>query len=179
VPARRMTVLMARVGAYGMAAVAGGILAYTGVSAWQGRGGDAGPAAAGAQARPLAGAPGATSRAPTASAGRPRSQSGKGGQGGGAVPPGSTAQLGSLAGTWLSYASAKDYLVFTATGQGAWKARSRTLWQGRVIPAGPDTFRLAWQGTGRGSTAYWQVKLIDGGRKLIFNGTNQQYLKIR
>jgi hypothetical protein len=95
------------------------------------------------------------------------------------VPPQvSAAQLRALAGRWLSTTPAKDYFVFRADGSGAWMVRGRALWQGEVIPTGQGAFRLAWESTKPHNAAYWHVTMLPGGRKLLFDGTRQQYRKV-
>jgi hypothetical protein len=95
------------------------------------------------------------------------------------VPPRqAAARLRALAGKWLSTAPAKDYFVFRADGAGAWMVRGKALWRGQVIPAGQGAFRLAWPTTMPRNAAYWQVSMLDGGRRLIFDGTRQIYRKV-
>jgi hypothetical protein len=173
----RTAILVGRVAAYGLAAAAIAILANTAVASCQARGkgagpaGPAGPAVASAPAQSpsgLAGGPPAT--APPG--GAPRASAA-------ATPaPASPGQLRVLAGRWLSSAQARDYFIFKADGRGAWLVRGRALWQGRVTPAGRLTFRLAWPTTGPQRAAYWQVRLLEGGRKLVFSGTRQIYRKV-
>jgi hypothetical protein len=170
-----LAILAGRLAAYGLAAAAVVILANTAVSECQARDSGPGSAAAGAQVRssaaPVVSAPGtappgtASPAAPSSPGARPRQP----------VPAG---QLRVLAGKWLSSAQAKDYFIFKADGRGAWMVRGRPLWQGRVTPASRDAFRLLWPTTGPQRTAYWQVKLIDGGRRLVFDGTRQTYRKV-
>jgi hypothetical protein len=95
------------------------------------------------------------------------------------VPPQvSAAQLRALAGRWLSPTRSRDYFVFKVNGTGAWLVRGRALWQGEVIPTGQGAFRLEWQTTNAHSSASWHVKLLAGGRKLLFDGTRQVYRKV-
>jgi hypothetical protein len=180
VDARSAGILAGRATAYGLAAVAVAILANTAVGSCQNRDDGAGQAAAGAPAGPTTPAPivpgappdtappatTATTSAPAASAAP-------------AVPPQvSAAQLRALAGRWLSSSRARDYFVFKADGTGAWLVRGRALWRGEVIPTGQGVFRLAWQSTIPHNAAYWHVTLFPGGRRLLFDGTRQQYRKV-
>jgi hypothetical protein len=96
-----------------------------------------------------------------------------------ALPPQVVAaQLRALAGRWLSTAKSRDYFVFRADGAGAWMVRGRALWQGEVIPTGQGAYRLAWQTTMPNNAAYWHVTLLDGGRRLLFDGTRKVYRKV-
>jgi hypothetical protein len=178
VEARSAAIVACRVAAYGLAAVAVAILANTAVDSCQGGDKGTGPAAAGTRDRSPAAAPagvGATAGAgtgagATAAPGTPSSV---------AVPPQvAAAQLRALSGRWLSTTHAKDYFVFRADGTGAWMARGRALWRGEVIPTGRGAFRLAWQTTMPGNAAYWHVTLLDGGNRLLFDGTRQVYRKV-
>jgi hypothetical protein len=174
----RTAILAGRVAAYGLTAAAIAILANTAVSNCQARdertgpAGSAGPAAASAPAQSPTGRPGGP---PAASPpGAPRRSAAA------AVPsaPAAPGQLRMLAGRWLSGAQAKDYFIFKADGRGAWLVRGRALWQGRATSAGRYTFRLSWPTTGGQRTAYWQVRLLEGGRRLVFSGTRQTYRKV-
>jgi hypothetical protein len=180
VDARSAAILAGRAASYGLAAVAIAILANTAVGSCQGRDDGTGPAAAGAPAGPAtpdSGIPvvpgGPADAAPRASAPGPGTSRPP------AVPPQvSAAQLRALAGRWLSAAKSKDYFIFKADGSGAWMVRGRALWQGEVIPAGQGAFRLAWESTSQRNAAYWHVTLLPGGRKLLFDGTRQEYRKV-
>ncbi|HZB34265.1 MAG TPA: hypothetical protein VE465_29145 [Streptosporangiaceae bacterium] len=177
--ARSAAILAGRAAAYGLTAAAIAILANTAIGSCQGRddgtGTGTGPAAAGAPTGPATTAPvvpggpaEATTRTPPPGTPPPA-----------AVPPQvSAAELRALAGRWLSAAKSKDYFVFRADGTGAWMVRGRALWQGEVIPTGRGAFRLAWQSTTPRNAAYWHVTLLPGGRKLLFDGTRQEYRKV-
>lgn len=176
---RSSAILAGRIAAYALTAVAIAILANTAVTHWLGRDRGVGSAAASAPpqtpAAPVVptGLPPATGQPSTAPPAVPRSSAAA------PVVPGAASQLRLLAGRWLSTAQAKDYFVFKADGRGAWLVRGRPLWQGRATPAGQYAFRLPWQqSTGEQRAAYWQVKLLDGGRKLLFDGTKQIYRKV-
>jgi hypothetical protein len=165
------------VAAYVLSAVALALVVNTVVTNCQGRDAGAGQTPAGASGRPPANPaapPGAVpnggqSAAPHAAAPGGRQQ----------PQAGSPAQLRLLVGRWLSTAKAKDYFVFTTTGRGAWMVRGgRVLWKGRATPAGQYAFRLSWQTSADYTAAYWQVKLIDGGRRMVFSGTRQVYRKV-
>jgi hypothetical protein len=177
VDARSAAIFAGRAAAYGLAAVAIAILANTAVGSCQGADNGGGPAAASPTAGPATTAPvvpgGPTDAATRAPAPGPDTRRPP------AMPPQvSAAQLRALAGRWLSAARSKDYFVFKSDGTGAWMVRGRALWQGEVIPTGQGAFRLAWQSTIPRNAAYWHVTLLPGGRKLLFDGTRQEYRKV-
>ncbi|GAB2852021.1 hypothetical protein GCM10022221_59250 [Actinocorallia aurea] len=86
-------------------------------------------------------------------------------------------QVKSLVGTWQGDGPVKEYFVFTAKGDGMLVAKGETLWNGTVIPAGKNTFRLSWEGTDPGAT-YWQLVLKDGGKTFTFAANGQIYTKV-
>jgi hypothetical protein len=92
------------------------------------------------------------------------------------VPKVSPAQVKELIGRWVG--PAEDTFVFKADGTGTWTRDRRTLWSGQVIPEG-GRFRFSWQGGDPQSGSYWGIRLTDGGRKLVFAGTNQTYTKAK
>ncbi|HEU5161107.1 MAG TPA: hypothetical protein VFU43_29185 [Streptosporangiaceae bacterium] len=178
--ARSAAILTGRVTAYGLATAAIAILANTAVRGCQDQG--TGPAAAGAPAGPATTAPaapggpgGATPGLPPAAA--PTSPASASPASPSVPPQVAAAALRALAGRWLS-STAKDYFVFRSDGAGAWMVRGRALWQGEVIPTGPDAFRLAWQSTKPQNAASWHVTLLAGGRTLVFDGTGKEYRKV-
>ncbi|HEX6471820.1 MAG TPA: hypothetical protein VF069_22180 [Streptosporangiaceae bacterium] len=189
--ARSAAIIGGRLAAYAMVAAAVAILANTAVGSCQGGDQGAGPAAAGARTGLSTGGP-AGIAGQGGPAGLPPGAA-AGGQAGGqagapaasaaprtpALPPQvAVAQLRALAGKWLSTAKSKDYFVFRADGTGAWMVRGRALWQGEVIPTGRGAYRLAWQTTMPNNAAYWHVTLLDGGRRLLFDGTRKTYRKV-
>jgi hypothetical protein len=190
VQARSVAIVAGRLAAYGMTAAAVAILANTAVASCQSGDRNAGPAAAGARTNPPAGGPagiaGQDGPAGPAPGAAPGAQTGAGAGAPAAsaaprppvLPPQlAVAQLRALAGRWLSTAKARDYFVFRADGTGAWMVRGRALWQGEVIPTGQGAYRLAWQTTMPNNAAYWHVTLLDGGKRLLFDGTRKIYRK--
>jgi hypothetical protein len=176
---RSSAILAGRIAAYALAAVAIAILANTVVTYWPGRDKDTGPAAAGTPAQTPAAPVVPTRQASTPALPGTAPPGGTRSSAAAPVVPGAAGQLRLLAGRWLSSAQAKDYFVFKVDGRGAWMVRGRALWKGRATPAGQYNFRLPWQqSTGEQRAAYWQVKLFDGGRKLLFDGTKQVYRKV-
>jgi hypothetical protein len=175
---RRSAILAGRIAAYALTAVALAILANTAVTHWQGRDKGAGSTAAGAPAQTPAVPAGPTGQARTSGQPSTVPQGGARSPSPAPVVPGAPGQLRLLAGRWLNN-QAKDYFIFKADGRGAWVVRGRALWKGRATPAGQYAFRLPWQqSTGEQRAAYWQVKLLDGGRRLLFDGTKQVYRRV-
>lgn len=84
--------------------------------------------------------------------------------------------LRALAGRWLR-GDQNNYFHFRADGNGEWIAYGQKLWSGRATPRTATTFDLS-DPTGQ-SAAYWQVRIISGGRRLYFAGTQQTYVKSR
>ncbi|RAY13870.1 hypothetical protein DPM19_16310 [Actinomadura craniellae] len=95
----------------------------------------------------------------------------------GPLPSVAPQQVARLVGTWRGATAAKDYFVFRADGTGSWMARGQTLWNGQAIPDRGDRFRLSWQGGDPKDATYWSVRLTEGGKKMVFEGTNQVYAK--
>ncbi|MCW2944649.1 MAG: hypothetical protein JWR24_1366 [Actinoallomurus sp.] len=85
------------------------------------------------------------------------------------------AWLKALTGMWAQDPR-NNYFQFRADGTGEWVAYGQKLWTGRATPRDAKTFDLS-DPSGQGES-YWQVKLISGGRKLLFAGTRQTYRKI-
>jgi hypothetical protein len=81
--------------------------------------------------------------------------------------------LRGLAGTWTRDVK-HTYFRFHADGSGEWVAFGQKLWTGKAAPRDARTFDLS-DPDGHGG-AYWQVKLL-GGRKLLFAGTRQTFIK--
>ncbi|MDX6744913.1 hypothetical protein [Actinocorallia sp. A-T 12471] len=93
------------------------------------------------------------------------------------APKPQPSQVKPLVGTWQGDGPVQEYFVFTAKGDGMLIAGGKTLWNGTVIPAGKNTFRLSWDGTDPGAT-YWQIALKDGGKTFTFAANSQVYTKV-
>lgn len=85
------------------------------------------------------------------------------------------AWLRALAGKWAQD-PATNYFEFHADGTGEWVAYGQRLWTGTATPRSARIFDLS-DPSGQG-TSYWQVRLVSGGRKLLFAGTRQTYPKV-
>lgn len=84
------------------------------------------------------------------------------------------AWLRALAGKWAQDPNT-NYFEFRPDGTGEWVAYGQRLWTGTATPRNAKTFDLS-DPSGQG-TSYWQVKLVSGGKKLLFAGTRQTYRK--
>ncbi|WP_030167377.1 hypothetical protein [Spirillospora albida] len=93
------------------------------------------------------------------------------------LPQVDTAQVKPLVGRWIG--TAKDYFEFKADGTGVWMRSGQKLWSGTAIPEGGGKFRFSWQGGDPQGANYWGVALTDGNAKLLFNGTNQKYTRMK
>jgi hypothetical protein len=79
-----------------------------------------------------------------------------------------------LVGKWAQ-TTRDDYFQFHSDGTGEWVAYGQRLWTGTFSPRDAKTFDLS-DAHGEGAS-YWRVRLIGGGRKLYFAGTQQTYPK--
>ncbi|MEO5874768.1 MAG: hypothetical protein ABIS86_07915 [Streptosporangiaceae bacterium] len=96
------------------------------------------------------------------------------------APRAEPALVKSLVGIWKGSSPAKDYFEFKADGSGRLNSKGVDLWTGTVIPVGRSSagvFRLSWMGTDPGA-AYFQVRLMEKGTKLVFDGNSLTYVKI-
>lgn len=93
------------------------------------------------------------------------------------LPTVKPSQVKTIVGKWVSGGKVEDYFLFKADGTGAWMARGKPLWTGRVIPAGGGRYRLSWNNLDTVDATYWAVALDKSGAKLVFEGTQQTYTK--
>ncbi|WP_243716671.1 hypothetical protein [Actinomadura sp. KC345] len=80
-----------------------------------------------------------------------------------------------LVGRWVG--AAGDHFQFAADGKGVWMRQKQKLWSGTVVPEGGGKYRFSWKGGDPRTASYWGVALGEGGRSLVFAGTNQTYKK--
>jgi len=78
-----------------------------------------------------------------------------------------------LRGRWAR--DRNNYFQFRADGTGQWVAYGRKLWSGKATPRGARIFDLT-DPSGQ-DASYWRVKLLTGGKRLYFAGSQQTYRK--
>ncbi len=81
-----------------------------------------------------------------------------------------------LVGKWAQ-TTRDDYFQFHSDGTGEWIAYGQRLWTGTATPRDARTFDLS-DAHGEGAS-YWRVRLLRGGRRLYFAGTQQIYPRAR